>query len=594
MQTQANMIDEAWVVANLKPSHPRLLVTEDTWDRIASRRAEDRGLDALVSGMEADAAALLDLEPVRYEKIGRRLLAVSREALWRIMTLSLVYRLSGDRAYQQRAELEMHTVIAFEDWNPSHFLDVAEMAAAVAIGYDWLYDDLSPDFREAARAALWNKALRYPFDSKWRSETRWITATNNWNSVCYAGLTTAMLTVAEDHPPARVAEWLNLMRKNNPLVMSAYAPDGVYPEGSMYWSYGTTFQVMLIEALESALGDSFGLDEYPGFLVTGRYIPQMIGPTGRRFNFSDGRETNQPEPAMFWFAARTNDPGLARFQRDLDWRMGNKRLQPLGAIWWSRLDCAETDRIDLPLRWVGRGEQPLAVFRSSWAGPDALYLATKGGRATLSHAHMDAGSFVFDAGGVRWAADLGAQDYHDLETKGFRPLFALTQDSKRWTVFRLNNHSHSTLTINGKLHRADGQATMLDFSDDPASPSVTYDLTAVFSEDASRVTRRFDVESDSAVRITDDLEGLHPGARVRWAMMTPAQIESQGDVAVLARAGRTLEAKLIEPAGTVFEWMTADPPANDYDAPNPDHRMLIVNTIAPETGELKIVVRLRL
>jgi hypothetical protein len=31
-----------------------------------------------------------------------------------------------------------------------HFLDVAEMTMAVAIGYDWLYDDLSP----ASRAAI--------------------------------------------------------------------------------------------------------------------------------------------------------------------------------------------------------------------------------------------------------------------------------------------------------------------------------------------------------------------------------------------------------------------------------------------------------
>ena len=30
----------------------------------------------------------------------------------------------------------------FEDWNPSHFLDVAEMTAGLAIGYDWLYDEL--------------------------------------------------------------------------------------------------------------------------------------------------------------------------------------------------------------------------------------------------------------------------------------------------------------------------------------------------------------------------------------------------------------------------------------------------------------------
>lgn len=28
----------------------------------------------------------------------------------------------------------------FPDWNPQHYLDVAEMTCAFAIGYDWLYD----------------------------------------------------------------------------------------------------------------------------------------------------------------------------------------------------------------------------------------------------------------------------------------------------------------------------------------------------------------------------------------------------------------------------------------------------------------------
>ena len=52
------------------------------------------------------------------------------------------------------AVLEMKAVAAFPDWNPSHFLDVAEMTNALAIGYDWLYDDLTPTDRATIRAAI--------------------------------------------------------------------------------------------------------------------------------------------------------------------------------------------------------------------------------------------------------------------------------------------------------------------------------------------------------------------------------------------------------------------------------------------------------
>ena len=38
----------------------------------------------------------------------------------------------------------MLTAARFEDWNPSHFLDVAEMTFALAIGYDWHSEGKTP------------------------------------------------------------------------------------------------------------------------------------------------------------------------------------------------------------------------------------------------------------------------------------------------------------------------------------------------------------------------------------------------------------------------------------------------------------------
>ena len=586
---------ESWVaITHLRPGHPRLFVNKDTWDTIRAKRDADPVFDARIKELEANAKALLDTDPVERKMTGKRLLSVSRTALYRIMLCSFIHELNGGDEYLQRAVSEMRTVMAFEDWNPSHFLDVAEMAAAVAIGYDWLYDDLDPAFRAEVRDALWDKALKFPFDDQWAPKLWWMKSDNNWNSVCYGGLTMAMLAIAEEHPE-RAAEWIEMVREGNPHALEAYAPDGVYPEGPGYWTYGTTYQVMLIAALESALGDDLGLSDAPGFMETGQYPLQTVGPTGQSFNYSDGGAGERLDPALFWFAKRTGNPSLVVLERQRDWdRAGshNKRVQSLGAIWWAMLDDAEVSQIDLPKFWHGRGEQPIAVFRSSWNDPDALYLATKGGRATINHGHMDAGSFVLDLGGVRWAADLGSQSYNSLESLGIN-LWSKKQDSDRWTVFRISNLSHNTLTIDGKPHKVDGQAMMLEFSDDPDSPGVTYDLTQVFADDASSVLRAFHVESDRAISVRDELEGLRPGAEVRWAMLTPAEIEIKGDTAVLTQAGKTLAAKLVEPAGATFEWITADPP-NDYDAPNPGYRLLIVKMKAPASGRLRITVELAL
>ena len=598
------MLDADWVERHLKAEHPRLILDEDTARRLASQRGTDEAVDELLSRFEAEAKSLLDRPAVRREMVGRRLLHTSREVLWRLTRLALVYRLTGDAAYLHRAEAELRAVLAFTDWNPSHFLDVAEMAAAVALAYDWLYHGWSEDFRAELREGLHRHAVGLVLHAAPGESYGWETANSNWNSVCYAGLTLAVLATAE-RDPAAAGRWLTRVRQHNPRALEVFAPDGVYPEGPSYWSYGVTFQVVLLAALESALGDDLGLADLPGFLQTGTFMRQVTGPSGLAFNFSDAGARPIYEPALAWLAKRNGRPGVARSegetpagansvhrQRELD------RLLPLMAIWQSRADPIgdqPAGAADAPPRyWLGRGIQPLAVFRSAWGDPAAAFLATKGGRASLSHGHMDAGSFVLDALGARWAEDLGMQDYESLESKGFSGLFQSAQDSPRWTVYRLNNFSHNTLTIDGHLHRAEGQAAVSTFSGDSEVGSVTYDLSQIFVGDAMRVERSFRFDPEVAVTIHDVAEGVRPGAMVRWTMLTRAAVEVDGGRASLSRDGRTLRVHLGAPAEAAFFVRSAEPePPTDHDAPNPGVRRLLVEVPADAAGRVEVRVTLR-
>ncbi|HLP02362.1 MAG TPA: heparinase II/III family protein, partial [Opitutaceae bacterium] len=215
-----------------------------------------------------------------------------------------------------------------------------------------------------------------------------------------------------------------------------------------------------------------------------------------------------------------------------------------------------------------------------------------GGSAGLSHSHMDAGSFVLEAGGVRWGIDLGMQDYESLESRGI-DLWNRRQDSPRWHVFRLNNHSHNTLTLGGQLHRIDGFATFTAFSAEPPALSATIDLSPVFAGQAERATRRFEVRDNTRVIVRDSLDGLAPGAAVRWTMATRAAVECDGTHAMLRQDGRTLRATLGAAAGARFSAHPATPP-HDFDTPNPGVTLLLVDTTAPSSGALEIEVELAL
>jgi hypothetical protein len=142
-----------------KPAaHPRLLWPAGAEEQIRNRIAADPAAKAIFEQIRSQADALLEQPPIERIQIGRRLLDKSRTCVKRVLTLSFMYRMTGQEVYFQRAEKEMLAAAAFSDWNPSHFLDVAEMTAALAIGYDWLYDKLPPASRNPSVVQLWIKA----------------------------------------------------------------------------------------------------------------------------------------------------------------------------------------------------------------------------------------------------------------------------------------------------------------------------------------------------------------------------------------------------------------------------------------------------
>ena len=583
--------------AGLKKEHPRLLIDASTWDTLNAGRKSDPILNEFLSQLELQGRSLLEVEPVHYKKEGKRLLAVSRTVLARVLLWSFNYGITEDERFLRRAEQEMFVVAEFQDWNPIHFLDVGEMTAALAFGYDWLYTKLSDASREKIRNAIALKGLLPLIIRENSGVIDWQTCENNWNQVCFGELTLGALAIG-DEEPALADRVLSLAKAGNPSGMRPYAPDGVYPEGPSYWSYGTSFEVMMIAALESALGTDWGLSLSIGFIESAAFLLQMTAPSGSYFNYSDGVEGSRVEPALFWFARRTGDIGSLEYQfkklnlwlsQGAEGGWGKDRvfevqqLLPLTALWWASPAGASNPKNQLG--WSRGEDQPLAVFRSSWTDPNALWLAVKGGSASLSHAHMDAGSFIFEALGERWAVDLGMQDYLSLESKGI-DLWAGGQTGGRWSVFRLNNRSHNVLTINDLLHRVDGRARRVQFSNSPSASFVVFDLSTIFAGQASKVLRGFSFNPDHGFLVRDEIEGLNPGDSVRWAMVTRAEISISGPEATLVQNGKQLRIRLLSPETAQFESIPADPPLDDFNAPNPETRILIVNIKAGETGSV--------
>ena len=120
-------------------NHPRIIMTEDDVTAIKTKltAGTDANLKKLHECIIAYADKALTAKDLVYEVKGKRLLDVSTEAANRIISCSYAYRLTGEDKYLEKAEKDMQTVCAFKDWNSAtHFLDGAEMAHGVGIGYD--------------------------------------------------------------------------------------------------------------------------------------------------------------------------------------------------------------------------------------------------------------------------------------------------------------------------------------------------------------------------------------------------------------------------------------------------------------------------
>ncbi|MBQ5582366.1 MAG: heparinase, partial [Bacteroidales bacterium] len=428
--------------------HPRLLLPQGEEQLVLQAVEADEGIAKVHQGILEQSEAFLTSSPVIYKKEGKRLLFVSREALKRIFYLSYSYRMTGEERYAARAVQEMLQVCSFADWNPSHFLDTAEMALGVAIGYDWLYDYMSEEDRAVVRKGLIDNA----YSEATGRFTGFYKNANNWNQVCNAGLLYAALALYEDTPEESQAQ-IKRCIDSNPVALTCYGPDGAYPEGFNYWGYGTSFQVLLIEALQTALGDDYDLSEAPGYLKSAYFLQMASAPSGKVWNFYDAREQTSCNMMLYWFAAQLGDPSVIYLEqqrlRELPQGFAGEsgedyfaehRLLPCLPIFARKMDLSRNALPQQKFFVAEGGNTPLFIYRQGWKSREDVYMAVKGGSASTSHAHMDAGSFIYEKDGERWVMDLPMQEYITLESKGL-DIWNIRQDSDRWDVFRMGNDS---------------------------------------------------------------------------------------------------------------------------------------------------------
>lgn len=171
-----------------------------------------------------------------------------------------------------------------------------------------------------------------------------------------------------------------------------------------------------------------------------------------------------------------------------------------------------------PSRYVG-------FFRDEWTDVPSLgqphgnatWLAYKGGNMAWTHGHLDAGAFVFESMGNRWAWDLGAGWY------GLPDYFG----DKRWEYYRTNSSGHNVLTLDAKNFNATAVVPITAFASNSTARFSVLNMTDAYSESsATNMYRGFamlEVNGVNQTLIVDEL-GKSSAQVATWAMHTTANI----------------------------------------------------------------------
>ena len=548
--------------------HPRLLLQKGEEKTLKKMIMKDVICKDIHQSLLNEAAEIVQLPLNERIKTGRRLLSVSRENLRRIFILSYAYRMTRKGEFLKRAESEMLKAASFSDWNPSHFLDVGEMTMALAIGYDWLYPQLSAQTKKVIEDAIVEKGLKPSFDERYN----WfVNAVHNWSQVCHAGVTYGALAVWEKEP-ALACTVVNRAIEKISIPMGHYAPDGAYPEGIGYWDYGTSFNVMFLSAIEKIFGTDYGLSELPGFLKTGEYILHMVTPNLKNFAYSDNGINAFFTPTMFWFYSKTKDASILYNQIRLYKKDGQKRIQknrlaPAMLIWGASASLVNLQK-PKQLLWKAQGDNPVCLMRSSWNDSSAIYLGMKMGSPSVNHGHMDIGSFVFEADDIFWGIDMGGEEYNRLETRGV-DLWNTRQSSQRWDVYRYNNLSHNTLSFNNKYQEVKGKTKIDEYSDQENHKFVISDLTPVYKNQVRSVKRAVSLVNKEFAVVEDLIETTKNFTMMTWTMVTPASAKILSEnVMLLEKDGKKLYIKVEGPRKIRWHILPAQSDFS-YDSPNP-------------------------
>ncbi len=422
--------------------------------------------------------------------LGNRSYTVVARAANRILDMAMVGMVTEEQRYVDSALAQIMALFDEEQWpewsDQAHLnkglnadLRHGQLVMPVALAYDWLYTQLTPEQRKNIIEGLDRYAIK-PYKAGFEAKEQWSRRRSNWMTVVLGGFGIAGMALGGDHPESEVLV-------NNSLdQMLAYldiiGPDGEFNE-SVQYAGSMSYVIRYLLALKYSgvkEGNPFDDERITKFY---RWYMQMTFPPGRVAGFGDPGADMPPVvvPAAA-VAGATQDPLLQWFYEQYNHKMlASHRNRSLELLYYDASLKAQSPQGILPLAKAYQNQGKLVSSRSSWdpvSTPSVVY--GKAGREAF-HGHADWGQLCLDGYGERLVVDLGSppgypngnyQFYYNYQQFGHN-------------IFVIGENDTGGVSVKAKGHNGKFKWTKFD---EERGAAWAIDLSGVYGENTD-VTR---------------------------------------------------------------------------------------------------------
>lgn len=598
------------ILGVIKKGHPHFIYNAEGFAALKGRCTSDPLSQKLLASMKATGEKLLEL-PELVQVRGENASAASdpsAKMLFHMPLLAVLNYCEGDPRWKDYAAREMISIASFTNWHPEEPEMCAQFVWAMSLGFDWFHDAFNADQKKKVMTAIKElgvdalsahlkgepmpattkrpepgvaatKAAAPPKKAPRKEEDNGPVSTEEM--LMAAALLHAAIALNEDEPNV-AGPAATLGAKFFGKGITGFAPDGIWHEGLFAGDKVLDMAASLIMTLRGA-GNDFGFSTVEGLPHAGLARLHLTGPNRRDiFNYGDSERGDLNRTWLTSFlAALYGNPGVPALVAPGAANPDSTFFGIAGLLLYhspAMGGYGTADAFDAAFA----GAQVTAL-RSAWNDPKAYYFAMKGGDNSGDKAQLDLGTFVLEAGGVRWGIDLGTEGDRNKDAHA-------APSKKKFELYRVNTFGQNTWRFAGpgeddekdkkkgpapKGKNApievppgnqpqDATANIITFASTPERGVAIVDLTKAYSKHSKPLLRGAMVVRGPQpyVLLQDELK-IKGSSAPEWIMHTKAEVVADGSKATLKAGGQTLTMAILSPKGATFATDTIpEPDAN--------------------------------